>query len=248
LGKRARADSDSVHAEASDAYWIHVGWSFTSATIRRAEAALGVDWHRAVPVIRLFDVTAGQVDGPDCRRQVCDIEIHGDVDHWYVPVDHPERTYKLHIGYRSPTGRFHAVGKSRVVRMPRLGTDGAIDRTWKQDTKPAKTNGHKSNGKPQSNGHPVNGQAADERDFLFRVDAELIVHGETHPQAELTLLGEPVELTQDGRFSLRFALPNGRQVIPAITITPGGAEQHTIVLAVERNTKELAPQRTDELG
>lgn len=247
--------TDRIEVHSDDAYWIHVNWSFTKAAIARAEAALGIDWHRAVPVIRVFDVTAGDEEGTDCRTQVGDIVIHGNVDHWHVPIDHPEKTYSIHIGYRTPSGRFHALAHSPVVKTPQPGAKGAVDRSWKRDTrraKPQQRNGHGANGGPRANlarrnGDSIDGGASVDLEFPFHVDAELIVYGSTHPHASLSLLGEPVQLTKDGRFSLRFALPNGRQVIPAVTVTPSGEEQHTIVLAIERVTRELAPRPTDEL-
>ncbi len=246
---------DRIEASADEAYWIHVKWAFTTAAIARAEAALGIDWHRAVPVIRVFDMTAGDDEGPDCRTHVCDIVIHGNVDHWYVPVDDTEKAYSLHIGYRTPSGRFYALAHSSAVRTPQPGARGSVDHTWKRDTKRAKPPKHNGRGTNASfrtssarrNGDSIEDHPSVDRGFSFHVDAELIVYGSTHPQAELTLLGEPVQLTKDGRFSLRFALPNGRQVIPAVTVAPPGEVRHTIVLAIERTTRELAPQPTDEL-
>ncbi len=57
----------------------------------------------------------------------------------------------------------------------------------------------------------------------------------------MTLQGEPVKLRPDGTFTMRFSLPDGRQIIPAVATSPDGAEERTIVLAVERNTKRLEP-------
>jgi hypothetical protein len=142
------------------------------------------------------------------------------------------------------------------VRTPRPGSSGTVDHRWRKKTKlatfppPARRG---KNGVPfgrprQSVPRSGDGQFIPESDFEFSIEAELIVHGSTHPQAELTLLGEPVKLTKDGRFSLRFALPNGRQIIPAVTVAPSGAERRTIVLAIERNTTELEPQPLDEFA
>lgn len=245
--------ADSLEARSRDPFFIHASWSFTPSAIARAEAALGIDWHQAIPVIRLFDMSVGEDGQPHGRTWVRDIEIHNHVDHWYVPVDHPQHRYKLQIGYRTPTGRFFSLACSRTVRTPRPGSNGTVDRSWKKETKRGRIPPHAGRGQhatARSSRHVSrsNGGSIDERsDFEFRLDAELIVHGSTHPRAELTLLGEPVKLTKDGRFSLRFALPDGRQVIPAVTVTPSGEEQRTIVLAVERNTKKLDPQPTDEL-
>jgi len=83
------------------------------------------------------------------------------------------------------------------------------------------------------------------RGFWFHVDAELIVYGATDPAARVTLQGEPVQLSPDGTFAVRFALPDRRQIIPAVARSCDGREERTIVLAVERNTKALEPIHRD---
>jgi hypothetical protein len=79
------------------------------------------------------------------------------------------------------------------------------------------------------------------RQFWFQLDAELIIYGATEPTARVTLQGQPVQLRRDGTFTMRFSLPDGRQIIPAVAASPDGVEERTIVLAVERNTKQLEP-------
>jgi hypothetical protein len=79
------------------------------------------------------------------------------------------------------------------------------------------------------------------RKFWFQLDAELIVYGATEPTAKVTLQGEPVKLRPDGTFTMRFSLPDGRQIIPAVANSIDGVEERTIVLAVERNTRQLEP-------
>ena len=81
----------------------------------------------------------------------------------------------------------------------------------------------------------------------LRLHAELIVHGSTDPHAELKLLGDRIPISRDGTFSHRFSLPEGRQVIDAVVTTRNGCHQRTIVLGIERNTKELEPQWFDEI-
>ncbi len=61
----------------------------------------------------------------------------------------------------------------------------------------------------------------------------------------MTLQGEPVNLRSDGSFTVRFSLPDSRQIIPAVAASADGSEERTIVLAVERNTKELEPMIHD---
>ena len=68
----------------------------------------------------------------------------------------------------------------------------------------------------------------------------------TEPRARVTLQGEPVKLRPDGTFTMRFSLPDSRQIIPAVAASADGVEERTIVLAVERNTKQLEPMIHEE--
>jgi len=88
-------------------------------------------------------------------------------------------------------------------------------------------------------------QPGKQRKFWFQIDAELIVYGATEPSARVTLQGEPVKLRTDGTFTMRFSLPDSRQIIPAVAASADGIEERTIVLAVERNTKQLEPMIFD---
>jgi hypothetical protein len=57
----------------------------------------------------------------------------------------------------------------------------------------------------------------------------------------VTLQGEPIKLRPDGTFTMRYSLPDSRQIIPAVAMSADGVEERKIVLAVERNTKHLEP-------
>jgi hypothetical protein len=83
--------------------------------------------------------------------------------------------------------------------------------------------------------------AHNKREFCFQVDAELVIYGVADPGAQVTLRGEPVRLSTDGTFSMRFNLPDRRQVLPVVASSSDGVEQRTIVLAIERNTKVMEP-------
>ena len=76
----------------------------------------------------------------------------------------------------------------------------------------------------------------------------MIVYGKTDPTASVTLQNEPVKLRPDGTFTMRFSLPDSRQIIPAVATSTDGMEEQTIVLAVERNTKRLDPMIHDLYG
>jgi len=78
------------------------------------------------------------------------------------------------------------------------------------------------------------------RKFWFQLDAELIVYGATEPNARVTL---QASRSSCGPTALHDALQpaDSRQIIPAVATSPDGIEERTIVLAVERNTKQLEP-------
>lgn len=73
--------------------------------------------------------------------------------------------------------------------------------------------------------------------FWLVVDTELIVYGATEPDAKVTLQGRPVKLNPDGTFSLRFALPDGEQVIPVRGVNKDGDMEITITPVVLKETR-----------
>ena len=75
------------------------------------------------------------------------------------------------------------------------------------------------------------------KDFWLVVNTELIVYGATEPNATLTIQGQPVELRPDGSFSLRFALPDGVQVIPVCARNADGDMHRMVRPTVQRTTE-----------
>ena len=228
---------------------------------------MGQEWHGARPILRLMDVTSEDTTS-NAERAVRDIPIHGGVNNWYIDVAEPPRSYRLDIGYLSAKGRFFVLARSNVVTTPRVGCADLLDEHWASVDAQYQTIFKQSlhGGSPSRDlqeifeerlrrpMNPLNlatlGTGAlhagnGSRGFHFELDAELIVYGTTEPNAKVTLQGEPVKLRPDGSFSVRFSLPDHRQIIPAVSSSPDGVEERTIVLAVERNTKELEPMIHD---
>ncbi|HET6325602.1 MAG TPA: DUF4912 domain-containing protein [Planctomycetaceae bacterium] len=262
------AAHDSLIAEGNDPCWVHVRWTLSRDTLTRAEAALGVQWHHAVPILRILDL-AGDDAGASVQTRLRDVEIHGDVDHWYLPVEPAPRRYRIQIGYRAPSGLFFVMAQSNRVQTPRPGAHslrarlrketGRINGSPKVSLDLEKRPTYDLRALPTSK-LPIprvapNGNGSEDGEVQvpaeppveLRLHAELILHGSTDPQVELKLLGERVAVSRDGTFSQRFTLPEGRQVIDAVATTRNGCHQRTIVLGIERNTKELEPQWFDQI-
>jgi len=264
------AAKDRLIVMVRDPYWLHAYWELSRKSIERAKVALGQHWHGAKPVLRVSEVLR---DGTttSTRQTVRDVEIHGGVNNWYIDVHHPPKSYQLDVGYLTAGGRFFSVARSNVVTTPAATAGDAFDKNWTEVAKEfdrvfvlsggysdPEANGelrevieerlHRPMGDsasrfgPGANSHPMKPS-----DFDFHVDTELIVHGTTHPDAQVTLRGEPVKLRSDGTFAVRFNLPDRRHVLPVVASSRDGAEQRTIVLAVDRNTKVMEPVVRDSV-
>jgi hypothetical protein len=75
------------------------------------------------------------------------------------------------------------------------------------------------------------------RKFWLVVNCELIVYGATEPDAKVTVQGKPIKLRQDGTFSLRYALPDGKQVIPVVATSNDGIDVRHVTPIVTRKTE-----------
>lgn len=263
---------DRIVLMVRDPFWLHTYWELTRHAIQRAEAALGQDWHTARPILRLLDVSHRDVSSAT-ESIVKDIDIHGGCNNWYLEVSHPPKSYRIDIGYLARNGQFYVLARSNVVTTPRAGMSDVIDENWADiDSKMAERIYAMSSGfDPGASSlelrelfeerlrRPLSSPAISsfgsgalmqgrQRSFWFQLDAELIVYGATEPNARVTLQGEPVALRPDGTFTMRFSLPDSRQIIPAVATSADGVEERTIVLAVERNTKHLEPLIYDNMN
>lgn len=268
---RSLEDEDALDKErlvlmVRDPYWLHAYWELNHKSVERAKVALGQYWHGARPVLRVFEVAHNDASST-ARRPLRDVDIHGGVNNWYIDVQDPPKSYQLDIGYLGSDGRFFCLARSNVVRTPPMASDDAFDRNWSDVAKDfdrifALSGGYSD---PQASvelkelfeerfQRPIGDLTAfqfgpgaaisceTDADFEFHVDAELIIHGVTQPDATVTLRGEPVKVRSDGTFAVRLNLPDRRQVLPMVATRHDGGQQRTIILAVDRNTKIMGPQ------
>jgi uncharacterized protein len=258
---------DRIVVMVRDPFWLHTYWELTNQAVQRAEAALGQDWHGAQPILRLFDVSSVETTATS-ETPIRDVPIHGSCSNWYLEVKQPPRSYRIDVGYVSKRGQFFVLARSNVVSTPKAGVSDQIDENWSDLDKSSAdrilsmSSGFESThavntlekkelfeerlrrplGPPTETGFGPGATApAKVKKFFFQLDAELIVYGATQPNSRVTLQGEPVKLRPDGTFTMRFSLPDGRQIIPAVASSADGVEERTVVLAVERNTRQLEP-------
>jgi uncharacterized protein len=246
-----------------DPYWLHAYWELSRKSVERAKVALAQYWHGARPVLRVYEIHRDGTTSA-ARQPIRDVEIHGGVNNWYIDVYNPPKTYQLDVGYLVPGGKFFCLARSNMVSTPPAASGDAFDRNWADVAKEfdrifALSGGYSEQqtrgelkevleerlqrpiGDPAASrfGPGAGGHSAGGADLEFQVDTELIVHGVTRPDAHVTLRGEPVKLRSDGTFAVRFNLPDRRHVLPMVASSRDGAQERTIVLAIDRNTKVM---------
>ena len=263
---------DRIVLMVRDPYWLHACWEVSRASVERVRAAMCEFWHTARPVLRLLEVDMGATTST-AERVVREIEVHGGVNNWYLDVADPPKSFRVDLGYLAANGRFHSVVRSNSVTTPRPGASDALDQNWTDVARNfekvyALSGGYneeldsgdlkelfeerlnRSMESPLNNKYGVGADSASGRraNFEFDVDAELIVFGQTRPDAHVSLAGQPVRLREDGSFAVRKSMPDRRQVLPIVAGSRDGLEQRTIILAIERNTKVMEPVTRDTVG
>lgn len=265
--KSGETDKDRVVLMVRDAYWLQAFWEVKAASVERARTALGHNWHGAKPTLRVYRVLE---DGSSTLYR--EINIHGGVNHWYIDVDEPPSQFRAELGYSGANDAFYCLCRSSKVATPTPGSADAMNGNWSDvaenaDRIYAMSGGYSAQGTSMElqqlleerlqrrMGRPTEtrfgsgaGTLAEDREELsFAIDAELVIYGATTPHAHVTVEGEPVTLRPDGTFAVRMHLPDRRQVVPVVASAPDGVEQKTIILGIERNTKELEPVVRDSI-
>jgi len=266
-GRNAKPQRDRMVLMVRGPHWLHAFWELTPRSVVRAQAALGQEWHSARPALRLLRLESG-LHASASACVVREIEVHGGVKNWFIDVREPMRC-RAELGYRSASGRFHALARSNAVSVPPATQGDTLDAHWGEIVGECDRIYAMSGGfSPENNSTelqelfeerlqrsmvpPARRAGAydvesdeDRPEFELQVDAEVIVYGATQPDARVTLQGEPVKVQPDGTFRVRVDMPNKRQVLPIVASSPDGAARHMVVMAVERNTKSLHPGGRD---
>ena len=259
---RRSGGGDRLVLMVRDPYWLHASWELSRKSIERAAVAMGQHWHNAKPVLRLLAV-GHTAAAKSVENVIRDIPIHGGVNDWYIDVTDPPASFQVKIGYLSGE-QFHSLAGSNVVTTRPRGDNAELDKNWQEVARQCdkiyamsgglENSGHAEDlrelfeerlrrplGSPPVTRYGVvrGGNLRRKQDFVFEVDSELLVYGATTPGSHVSFRGEPIDLREDGTFTVRVSLKEGRQVIPIVATRADGVEQRTVVVAFERNMKVL---------
>ncbi|MBU0548046.1 MAG: DUF4912 domain-containing protein [Candidatus Omnitrophica bacterium] len=248
-------DQDKIILQVRDPRWLHAYWELRNQTIESLKSKLGDDFYRAKKILRVYDVTNIIFNGFNANS-FFDIQYNDFANSWYIDTAGPGRSWCVDLGLMLTDGRFITILRSNVVATPLdgpswvtdeewmipddvfarlygmgfgLGRSSLVGRGWQERIK----QGLFSSGISSS---PVRKEVK-ERSFWMKVDCELIVYGATQPDAKVTVQGMPINLRPDGTFTLRYYLPDGKQIIPVKATSADKLEERVITPIVMRETK-----------
>lgn len=238
-----------------DPWWLYAYWEINPNKNQEVRAQMRGLAEGAALILRIHDVTDLDFNGSNAWRSF-DIKITGGANNWYINVGQGNRAYVADLGYLAKNGHFYLIARSNCVRTPREGISDVIDEEWMtvdyariyalsggfgrgigsealKEMMERRLKEELASGRLASWGERIE----KERSFWLVADAELIVYGATDPNAKVKVQGKPINLRQDGTFTLRYSLPDGRQEIPIAATSPDGIETKTITPIVERQTR-----------
>jgi len=236
-----------------DPWWLYTYWELKQGTVEKLKSELNDEFHKAQRILRVYDVTSIIFNGSNANR-FFDIQVHEFANNWYIDAAGPGRSWCVDLGLKLSDGSFVTILRSNVVQTPLDGPSWITDEEWMiPDDMFARLYGMGFGlGKSSPVGRawrermvsspgiasmasPV--KKAQKRGFWLRVDCELIVYGATEPDAKVTVQGKPINLRPDGTFTLRYYLPDSKQVIPVKAVSAGKTEERVITPIVTRQTK-----------
>jgi len=253
---------DKLVLQVRDPWWMYTYWEVTFDTWNRLRERLGDVFERAKKVLRVYDISQVDFNGRNAHR-FFDLEVRPDANSWYIDSGSPGRSWCVDFGLKLPNGEFITIIRSNIAHTPldgpswitdeewmipdemfaRLygmgfgfGQSSPVGKAWAQRFKQALFSGALASPGMASMASPVK-KVPKQRKFWLVVDCELIVYGATEPDAKVTVQGKEIKLRPDGTFTFRYALPDGKQVIPVVAISSDDLEERTITPIVSRETK-----------
>lgn len=240
-----------------DPHWVYAYWEITDERKSHIEKEAQARWDNLRKVLRVYDVTGVTFDGTNANRSF-DIDLTSDANNWYINVGEPNRAWCVDLGVITSGGRFILIARSNIVSTPRDRASEVVDEEWmsleEEFAKLYGISGGFGISSPQmaqlkkrleerlqkelaSGAVSSFARPPVERGFWLVVNTELIVYGATEANASVTVQGRPIKLNRDGTFSLRFALPDGEQVIPVKAVSADREEERIITPIVKKYTK-----------
>ncbi len=255
-----RYGEDCLVLQVRDPWWAHSYWDLSESMIDKLRHQHGAKFDSGRWVLRSYDVSFINFDGTNAHR-FFDTGIDLGAGNWYLNLGSPGTSWCVDLGIILSDGRFITVLRSNTISLPLDGPSWITDEEWMIPDDEFRRLYGMSIGFGPNVSSPVGKlwqerlkkdvssrgiasmsvtspgkRVAEKKDFWLVVDAELIVYGATEPDADVTVQGRPVVLRKDGTFTLRFALPDGKQEIPVVAKSARIDQTRSITPIVTRRT------------
>lgn len=253
-------ERDMIVLQVRDPWWLHAYWEVCQKTCQRLKNELARFFDTARKILRVYDVSFINFNGSNAHRYF-DIEISHNANSWYIDTSSPGRSWCVDLGLKLSDGRFITIVRSNIVTTPLDGPSWITDEEWavpeelfsklyasavglggspvklKKPWLELQRRSQASGGVSSLGFSPVRKEEKRPRKFWLVVNTELIVYGATESDAKVTVAGRAVTLRPDGTFSLRFSLPDGKQVIPVRAASCDGVDERIITPVVNKETR-----------
>lgn len=236
-----------------DPYWAYLFWEIQPHRIEDGLRSLNKSLNEVRWVLRVRQLGEG-------GENYYDVDIDPAARNWYLRLSPPGASFSADIGLLDAEGYFAALASSNPAALPPDAPSEVCDEQWMTSDEEFRQIYAMSGGSstPKSQADKERGlklaendyssgavssffsssfQPRRETDFRLRLDAELVLYGEVQPGSEVTLKGEKIDLRPDGTFTARFAVPNGKHVVPVTVSSADGTQTKTIVSEFSMQTK-----------
>ncbi|MGL5080210.1 MAG: DUF4912 domain-containing protein [Microcoleaceae cyanobacterium] len=209
--------------------------------------------------LRLYDVTSIDMDD-QTPHSVQQFECEEMTREWYIPVLVSDRDYIVEIGYMTESGHWLKLARSLHVHIPPLYPSDSYDYrditvSWEEALRGKFFfNLGEQHSFPQvesslplrsladlglmSSAGFASAPPARPTQFWLVANAELIIHGATEPDAQVSLGEVPIQLEPDGTFRLQMPFEDGLIDSPIFAIAPDEEQTRFIHLQFLRETPE----------
>ncbi len=238
-----------------DPYWCYVYWDLSTGLMADKARLINEKYDL---VLRVYDVTEVEFNGSNAHKFI-DIKVNGEAGNWHINVWEAGKTYIVDVGYKTESGRFILLARSNGVHTPNDKVSNVTDEEWMVvdedfDELFRLSGGGKSGRMGGSEGlrnslesgmssetvsgfsSPAGGQTVKSGFFLV-ADTELILYEASEKDALVKVKDGKINLKNDGSFSMRFHLPDGKIELPIETVSSDGSEKRHIKITFERKTE-----------
>jgi hypothetical protein len=195
-----------------------------------------------------------------------DIDIDFRSLNYNLKLSPPGASFRAEIGLLGEKGHFVSLAASNIITLPVNRPSDRIDELWMTTDEefkeiyvlsggsgfdqPGSQHARRVQKTPpttkslEAQGPTSTSDSKPQVTFSNTVNAEIILYGKTDPAGTVSLDGNPVRLREDGTFSVRVALPEGKTSLPVTFTSAGGEESQKIVPMISRKTQSTPREVT----